>query len=83
MKVALRALRRRQPRSIVVALPVAPPDTCIELESEADAVVCLSQPPSFRALSQHYRDFRQLSDAEVTQALHDAARRRKIGAGPD
>ncbi|MEX0408229.1 phosphoribosyltransferase [Aquibium sp. LZ166] len=83
MKVALRALRRRQPRSIVVALPVAPPDTCIELESEADAVVCLSQPPSFRALSQHYRDFRQLSDAEVTQALHDAARRRKLGAGPN
>ena len=83
MKVALRALKRRQPRSIVVALPVAPPETCIELEPEADAVVCLSQPPSFRALSQHYRDFRQLSDAEVTQALHDAARRRKIGAGPD
>lgn len=83
IKVALRALKRRQPRSIVVALPVAPPDTCIELEQEADAVVCLSQPPSFRALSQHYRDFRQLSDDEVTEALHEAARRRKTESAKD
>ncbi len=80
MKVALRALRRRQPRRIVVAVPVAPPDTCIELEREADAVVCLCQPPGFRALSQYYRDFQQLSDDEVTEALHEAARRRKTQA---
>src|SRR5690606_16197590 len=54
MKVAIRALKRRSPREIVVALPVAPPDTLAELESEANRVVCLSKPARFSALSHHY-----------------------------
>jgi putative phosphoribosyl transferase len=78
MKVAIRALRRRSPRGIVVALPVAPADTAQELRLEADRVVCLSEPSHFRALSLHYRDFHQLTDEEVTEALHTAARRRKL-----
>lgn len=77
MKVALRALKRRAPRELIVALPVAPPDTVAELAQEADRVVCLSQPPHFRALGLYYRDFAQLADDEVTGALHAAAARRK------
>jgi putative phosphoribosyl transferase len=74
MKVAVRALKRRSPAKIVVALPVAPPDTLTDLAREADAVVCLHQPPDFRALGYHYRDFRQLADDEVMGLLDDARR---------
>lgn len=69
MKVAIRALKRRAPREIVVALPVAPPDTLAELAEEANRVVCLSKPARFLALGYHYRDFPQLTDEEVVQAL--------------
>jgi putative phosphoribosyl transferase len=69
MKVAIRALRRRSPREIVVALPVAPPETVAELAREADRVVCLSKPSRFQALGHHYREFPQLTDEEVMGML--------------
>lgn len=69
MKVAIRALKRRSPTAIVVALPIAPPQTVAELSQEADRVVCLAQPPHFRALGYHYRNFEQLDDEEVIAAL--------------
>lgn len=75
MKVAIRALKRRSPREVVVALPVAPPDTLAELASEADRIVCLSRPGRFLALGYHYRDFPQLTDEEVVDALRSGAAR--------
>jgi putative phosphoribosyl transferase len=89
MKVAIRALKRRSPIAIVVALPIAPPETVAELSQEADRVVCLAQPPRFRALSYYYRNFEQLDDADVLAALsrgqggRDAAtgKRRKAAMG--
>jgi len=75
MKVAVRALKRRSPREIVVALPVAPPDTVAALAQEADRVVCLSRPGRFYALGHHYLHFQQLSDEAVTSILQAAAAR--------
>jgi putative phosphoribosyl transferase len=73
MKVAIRALQRRSPREIVVALPVAPPDVVLDLTREAGRVVCLSQPVRFYALGHHYHDFPQLSDEEVVNTLQNHA----------
>jgi len=75
MKVAIRALRRRSPREIVVAAPVAPPETVAALSDEGARIVCLSQPANFRALGYHYLSFPQLTDDEVTCALAEASRR--------
>lgn len=72
MKVAVRALRRRSPRKVVVAVPAAPAETVAELEQEADRVVCLDQPLRFRALGYHYHDFRQLTDDDVREAMKQA-----------
>lgn len=69
VRAAIRGLRRRKPREIVVAVPVAPPDTVAMLEQEADRVVCLEQPSFFQAIGLHYRDFRQVSDEEVIATL--------------
>ena len=71
MKVAVRALRRRSPCEIIVAVPVSPPDSAAELAKEADRILCLSQPTRFRAIGYYYPGFPQLSDVEVIAALGD------------
>lgn len=69
VRAAIRGLRRKKPAEIVLAVPVAPPDTVAMLETEADRVVCLEQPSFFQAIGLHYRDFRQVSDEEVIATL--------------
>lgn len=72
MKAAIRALRAAGAGQVVVAVPVAPPDTCRELESLADEVVCLQAPQMFSAVGQWYEDFSQTSDEEVQRLLESA-----------
>jgi putative phosphoribosyl transferase len=69
VRAALKALRRRQPKRRVRAVPVAPSDTLATLRTEVDDVVCLAEPEPFRAIGLHYDDFHQLDDAEVLAAL--------------
>lgn len=73
MKVAVRAIKRRLPARIIVALPVASEEAVAELSREAARIVCLAKPSRFRALGHHYREFRQLSDQEVLDLLGKAA----------
>lgn len=72
VKAALRSLRRAGARRIILAVPVAPPDTIEALAQEADEVVCLSTPEAFRAVGLHYENFEQTSDEEVVSLLHRA-----------
>ncbi len=74
MRAALRGLRQRGPARLVLAVPVAPPDTIDELASEVDSIVCLLQPPALGAIGLYYRDFHQLSDDEVITTLREAQR---------
>jgi putative phosphoribosyl transferase len=69
MRAALRAIRRRRPARLVLAVPVAPPETIAALAAEVDEIVCLSTPEYFGAIGQFYADFRQLHDAEVVALL--------------
>jgi putative phosphoribosyl transferase len=66
---ALRALRKRHPRRLVLAVPVCAPQACRRLEREADEVVCLHAPLSFTGVGRWYDDFSQVSDAEVMELL--------------
>ncbi len=70
MQAAVAALRSAGPEEAVVAVPVAPPETCAELEAEADRVVCAVTPEPFYAVGVWYRDFSQTSDDEVRELLH-------------
>jgi putative phosphoribosyl transferase len=74
MRVALQAVRRRAPARLVLAVPVAPPDTLAALLEEADEAVCLETPIGLGAIGYYYRDFHQMSDAEVTDLLARAPR---------
>jgi predicted phosphoribosyltransferase len=73
MRAAVKALRQRGVPKIVVAVPVGPPDTCREIEQEADETICLSTPPFFQAVGQYYEDFSQTSDEDVRELLSQAA----------
>ena len=72
MRAALKALRKRHPARLVLAVPVAPTDTLEAMRGEVDQVVCLEQPSAFHAVGEHYVDFHQVGDSEVIAAL-DAA----------
>jgi putative phosphoribosyl transferase len=72
MRAAVLTVRQRQPSKVIVAVPVAPIETCNELKLEADEVICLMTPPVFSGVGKWYEDFSQTSDEEV-QALLDAA----------
>jgi putative phosphoribosyl transferase len=71
-RAALLGVRRRQPRSLTLAVPVAPPDTLAKLATEVDHVICLATPTPFFAIGSHYADFRQVSDDEVVRMLREA-----------
>jgi putative phosphoribosyl transferase len=68
-RAALKALRRRQPARLVLAVPVGPRDTLAALLKEVDDLVCLAEPEPFHAIGLHYDDFHQVSDDEVLTAL--------------
>lgn len=69
MRVALQATRRRNPSWLVLAAPVAAPDTIARLRPETDEVVCVETPAGLGSIGFYYRDFHQISDAEVTDIL--------------
>jgi putative phosphoribosyl transferase len=73
MHVAVLALKQKEPAQVVVAVPVAPADTCAELQSVADKVVCAITPQPFLGVGQWYEDFSQTSDEEVRELLRRAA----------
>jgi putative phosphoribosyl transferase len=66
---AIQAIRSRNPKELVLAVPVAPLDTVKKLRSEVDALVCLDTPQDFGAIGYFYRDFRQVGDEEVVAIL--------------
>jgi putative phosphoribosyl transferase len=73
---ALRWARASGAASVVLAVPVAPPQSIPRLASEADRVVVLDTPEPFLAVGEWYRSFDQTTDAEVVEALGRAARAR-------
>jgi putative phosphoribosyl transferase len=73
VRAAIKGLRQRQPARLVLAVPVAPPDTVDTLRGEVDDLLCLAQPEVFGAIGRFYVDFHQLSDEEVVRALASQA----------
>lgn len=69
MLTALRATRARNPKELVIAVPVAPTSTAEELRREADTVICLETHADFGAIGFFYADFTQVTDREVIDSL--------------
>jgi predicted phosphoribosyltransferase len=68
-RAAARAVLRRSPREVVVAVPVAPPETAREFAAEGVRLEALETPSPFGAVGRFYLDFRQVEDEEVIAVL--------------
>ncbi len=72
MLAAIRIIKKQNPKKIVVAVPVAPPDAIERLQQEADEVVCLLAPEIFFAIGEFYKSFEQVEDDEAIRYLDEA-----------
>lgn len=70
---AVRSLRKRGARHIVVAVPVGSREAVSMLAEEADRVVCLEVPPRLFGVGMWYRDFTPVSDEQVVALLAEAS----------
>jgi putative phosphoribosyl transferase len=68
-RAALHATRMRNPKKLVLAVPVAPTDSLAVLRSDADEVICLEDCEVFGAIGLYYRNFNQVTDEEVIETL--------------
>jgi putative phosphoribosyl transferase len=72
-RAALRAVRAREPRRLVLAVPVGAPESVESLREEADEVICLLKPELMWAVGLWYEHFEPTSDAEIAKLLAGAA----------
>jgi putative phosphoribosyl transferase len=80
MRAAVMGIRRQHPAHLVVAVPVGARETCMQLQAEADEVVCAAMPHPFRAVGLWYEDFPQASDDEVHDLLDESRREHALSA---
>jgi putative phosphoribosyl transferase len=71
-------LRRKKPHKIVIAVPVAPPDTARKLRFQVDDLICLATPSPFVGVGIHYVDFGQVSDEEVKELMRDTSQMQEL-----
>lgn len=75
MRAAVEAAEAQDPAEIVVAVPVASPDTCADFEELVDTVVCPATPQPFMGVGLWYTDFGQTTDEEVQEFLGESVKR--------
>ncbi len=74
---AVMSVKKKNPKSIVVAVPVAPADSVESLAGEGVEVVCLETPGPFLAIGEFYGEFDQVEDLEVKRILDESWSGRK------
>ena len=68
-QAALEYIKTKQPKKLILAIPVAPPETVKKLKSQVDEFICLLTPALFWAVGQFYQEFDQVEDNEVVRIL--------------
>jgi putative phosphoribosyl transferase len=75
MRAAAQALRKQNPKRLVVAVPVGAPQACEEFRYDVDEIICGVIPDAFYAVGMWYDDFSQTTDEEVQSLLEEASHR--------
>jgi predicted phosphoribosyltransferase len=78
IRAAVAASYQQQPIRLIVAVPIAAPETCEELSAEVDELVCVMTPEPFYAISLWYEDFSPTTDEEVREYLERSAREQPV-----
>jgi putative phosphoribosyl transferase len=71
---AIKSVKTQGASKVIIAVPVAPPDTVEKLSAEVDEVICLEVPEEFYAVGMHYKNFSEVSDEEVSAIINDLGR---------
>lgn len=71
-KAAVLSVKQMNPKKIILAVPVCPPDMAINFRKEVDEFLCLKEPPDFYAVGAYYNDFEQVTDEEVINLIQKA-----------
>ncbi len=74
MRAAAAAVKTKNPDKVVIAVPVAAPDTCSDFRNEVDKIICFATPEPFYGVGAWYEDFSQTTDKEVCDLLGRAAK---------
>ncbi|WP_306299885.1 phosphoribosyltransferase [Ensifer adhaerens] len=69
IRAAIEGIRKRRPARIVVAVPVASPESVASLRPRVDEVCCLVSPQHMGSVGSFYQEFPQLSDDDVMRVL--------------
>jgi len=77
VSAAVISVKKRNPKEIVVAVPVAPKDAVETLSEEGTKVVSLETPGAFLAIGEFYKDFCQVEDIEVKRIIEESSNRRR------
>lgn len=67
----LQMLRRKNPKKLVVAIPVSSVDAAERIRKEVDEFACLHTPVPFFGVGRFYKDFSQTTDEEVINLLKE------------
>lgn len=71
IEAAIKWLRKKHAKKIVIALPVAPKELSPKIAPEADELVVFESPTEFTAVGQFYKHFNQVTDEEVVALLRN------------
>jgi len=77
VSAAVMSVKKRRPKEVIVAVPVAPADAVEMLAEEGARVVCLETPGPFLAIGEFYGDFDQVEDLEVKRILDENSARKR------
>lgn len=69
LEAAIKWLRKKKAYSIIVAVPVAPPEVVVKVKPETDDCIVLQEPEDLVAVGQFYEHFEQIEDADVIHLL--------------
>ena len=71
--VSARWIKKRKPKKIIIAIPVAPNETVELLKNEVDKVVTILIPPTsnFTSVAQFYDNFEEITDDKVVKIMKE------------
>lgn len=74
MLAAIKSVKNQEAKKIVLAVPVAPPETIEKMKKEVDEIICLYTPEFFNAVGSFYQHFEQTTDEEVMGIIGEGGR---------
>lgn len=75
LSLMLDILKHQEPKEIIVAVPVAPPESLKLIAQDADKVVCLTAPNNFKDLADYFDNFEKTTQDEAIDKIREAHER--------